>query len=103
MKMRSSSSLLAAAAAASVGILTVMMSSSSTTTTTLSVEAFNVQHATQTPKGLPTNRAAATSATFLEMVNPDEQPDPTTFREAEILGLRLMQEGNFAEALVGTC
>ena len=93
MKMPSSSLL-----AAAVGILTVMTSSSSS-----QVEAFNVQHATQTPKGLPTNRAAATSATFLEMVNPDEQPDPTTFREAEILGLRLMQEGNFAEALVGTC
>eukprot|EP00529_Nitzschia_sp_RCC80_P032244 CAMPEP_0113452352 /NCGR_PEP_ID=MMETSP0014_2-20120614/6802_1 /TAXON_ID=2857 /ORGANISM="Nitzschia sp." /LENGTH=219 /DNA_ID=CAMNT_0000343721 /DNA_START=155 /DNA_END=814 /DNA_ORIENTATION=- /assembly_acc=CAM_ASM_000159 len=97
MKVSSSSSvLLLAVAAFAVGILTVMTSSSSSS----QVEAFNVQHATQTPKGLPTNRAAATSATFLEMVNPDEQPDPTTFREAEILGLRLMQEGNFAEALV---
>jgi hypothetical protein len=31
----------------------------------------------------------------------EDAPDPTTFREAEILGLRLMQEGNFKEALVG--
>ena len=27
---------------------------------------------------------------------------PTTFREAEVLGLRLMQEGNYQEALDGT-
>lgn len=32
-----------------------------------------------------------------------DAPDPTSFREAEILGLRLMQEGNFEEALIGTC
>jgi hypothetical protein len=31
----------------------------------------------------------------------EDTPDPTTFREAEILGLRLMQEGSFEEALVG--
>ena len=30
-----------------------------------------------------------------------EVPDPRTFREAEVLGLRLMQEGSFEEALVG--
>jgi hypothetical protein len=32
----------------------------------------------------------------------EEIPDPTTFREAEVLGLRLMQEERFDEALVGT-
>ena len=32
----------------------------------------------------------------------EDIPDPTTFREAEVLGLRLMQEGRFEEALVGT-
>jgi hypothetical protein len=31
----------------------------------------------------------------------EDTPDPTTFREAEILGLRLMQEGSFEEALIG--
>ena len=29
-------------------------------------------------------------------------PEPTTFREAELLGLRQMQEGNYEEALKGT-
>ena len=32
----------------------------------------------------------------------EEIPEPTNFREAEVLGLRLMQEGRFDEALVGT-
>ena len=40
-------------------------------------------------------------ASPLQMVASDA-PNPTTFREAEVLGLRLMQEGNFEEALVGT-
>merc|ERR1711865_923547 len=30
----------------------------------------------------------------------EDIPDPTTFREAEVLGLRLMQEARFEEALV---
>jgi hypothetical protein len=55
--------------------------------------------------GMPTNarRSAETSATTTTMMMFNEDtPDPTTFREAEVLGLRLMQEGNFQEALVGT-
>ena len=54
---------------------------------------------------MPTNarRSAETSATTTTMMMFNEDtPDPTTFREAEVLGLRLMQEGNFQEALVGT-
>jgi hypothetical protein len=32
----------------------------------------------------------------------DSVPEPTTFREAEVLGLRLMQEGDYQGALDGT-
>jgi hypothetical protein len=39
------------------------------------------------------------SATRLTMAN----KNPTTFREAEVLGLKLMQEQKYAEALVGMC
>eukprot|EP00980_Cylindrotheca_fusiformis_P024739 scaffold12369_cov97-Cylindrotheca_fusiformis.AAC.5 len=54
------------------------------------------------PRGASgTMRSAETAATSMQMAA-NEVPDPTTFREAEILGLRLMQEGNFEEALVGT-
>ena len=35
----------------------------------------------------------------VQMAGIQETPDPTTFREAEILGLRLMQEGSFEDAL----
>lgn len=38
----------------------------------------------------------------LRMTDSSETPSPTTFREAEVLGLRLMQEGNYQEALDGT-
>eukprot|EP00428_Durinskia_dybowskii_P007582 CAMPEP_0170301634 /NCGR_PEP_ID=MMETSP0116_2-20130129/51082_1 /TAXON_ID=400756 /ORGANISM="Durinskia baltica, Strain CSIRO CS-38" /LENGTH=186 /DNA_ID=CAMNT_0010553467 /DNA_START=229 /DNA_END=786 /DNA_ORIENTATION=- len=44
-------------------------------------------------------RSAETTSTSMMMSAEDTQ-DPTTFREAEVLGLRLMQEGNFKEALV---
>ena len=47
-----------------------------------------------------TFRSAASASTSIQM-STEQFPDPTTFREAEILGLRLMQEGNFEEALVG--
>jgi len=46
-----------------------------------------------------TFRSAASASTSMQM-STEQFPDPTTFREAEILGLRLMQEGNFDEALV---
>ena len=32
----------------------------------------------------------------------DSVPEPATFREAEVLGLRLMQEGDYQGALDGT-
>ncbi len=35
-------------------------------------------------------------------VPPAQLPQPTNFREAEVLGLRLMQEGQFEQALTGT-
>ena len=40
------------------------------------------------------------SATTLYMS--DSPSDPVTFREAEVLGLRLMQEGDYQGALDGT-
>jgi hypothetical protein len=48
-----------------------------------------------------TFRSAESATTSMQM-SANEVPDPSTFREAEILGLRLMQEGNFDQALVGT-
>jgi hypothetical protein len=86
--------------------MTIMMMTSSSPSASFLVapigvvHGYNIPRVSTTPK--LTNRAAASATTFLEMVNPEEQPDPTTFREAEVLGLRLMQEGNFGEALVGT-
>ena len=38
----------------------------------------------------------------LSMADVEPNTSPTTFREAEVLGLRLMQEGNYEEALRGT-
>jgi len=52
----------------------------------------------QSPRSV---RILATTTTMRMLT--EETPDPSTFREAEVLGLRLMQEGNFQEALVGTC
>lgn len=46
-----------------------------------------------------TFRSAESASTTMQM-SAQDSPDPTTFREAEILGLRLMQEGNFEQALV---
>lgn len=43
--------------------------------------------------------ACSNSATALLMTEESRSPPPTTFREAEILGLKLMQEGNYEEAL----
>ena len=48
-----------------------------------------------------TFRPAETTVTTM-MMSTEDAPVPTTFREAEVLGLRLMQEGNFEEALIGT-
>ena len=50
-----------------------------------------------------THRVALETTTITSMMMIDEDiPDPSTFREAEVLGLRLMQEGSFEDALVGT-
>ena len=51
----------------------------------------------------PTTTAANSAAgTVMQMSSDDNAPNPMSFREAEILGLRLMQEGKFNDALVGT-
>lgn len=39
--------------------------------------------------------------TALLMTEEPEVSQPTTFREAEVLGLKLMQEGNYEDALKG--
>lgn len=62
-------------------------------------DGYTIPRSSNTPK--LTYRAAESASTFIQMTY-EEAPDPTTFREAEVLGLRLMQEGSFEEALVGT-
>lgn len=49
----------------------------------------------------PSTFRFAETTTNVMMSTEDVAPDPTTFREAEVLGLRLMQEGNFEQALIG--
>mmetsp|Transcript_1131 Transcript_1131/g.2505 ORF Transcript_1131/g.2505 Transcript_1131/m.2505 type:complete len:206 (-) Transcript_1131:143-760(-) len=64
---------------------------------TFSVEAYTVPRVSRTP--FVTCRSAESAATSMSMEY-EELPEPTNFREAEVLGLRLMQEGRFEEALV---
>jgi len=61
------------------------------------VDAYSIPRVSRTPK--ITYRSAESAVTSMSMTNEDI-PDPTTFREAEVLGLRLMQEARFEEALV---
>jgi len=61
------------------------------------VDAFSIPRVSRTPQ--ITYRSAETAVTSMSMTN-DNIPDPISFREAEVLGLRLMQEGSFEEALV---
>jgi len=69
-------------------------------TTTPFCHSYTVQHSRP---GTPlTFRVAAETTSTTMMMSAEDAPDPTSFREAEVLGLRLMQEGNFDEALVGT-
>lgn len=44
--------------------------------------------------------AHTAAVTSMMMITNEDIPDPSTFREAEVLGLRLMQEGDFEDALV---
>lgn len=61
------------------------------------VDSYSIPRVSRTPK--ITYRSAETAVTSMSMTN-DDIPDPTSFREAEVLGLRLMQEGSFEDALV---
>lgn len=61
------------------------------------VDAYSIPRVSKTPK--ITYRSAESAVTSMSMTNEDI-PDPASFREAEVLGLRLMQEGRFDEALV---
>jgi hypothetical protein len=63
------------------------------------VNALTIPRVSNTPSTKLTNICRV--ATSMMMTNEDI-PDPSTFREAEVLGLRLMQEGSFDDALVGT-
>lgn len=63
-------------------------------------QGYTVRYPSRSPPIPSQNiRSAETTSTSMMMSAEDTQ-DPTTFREAEVLGLRLMQEGNFKEALV---
>lgn len=62
------------------------------------LEAYTIPRVSRTP--FVTYRSAEAAITSMSMSN-EEIPEPTNFREAEVLGLRLMQEGRFDEALVG--
>lgn len=68
---------------------------------TYDVQAYTIPRVSRTP--MNTCRYAESAATSMSMTNEENIPDPTNFREAEVLGLRLMQEGRFEEALVGMC
>ena len=61
---------------------------------------------TSTPFGMvrPTvvGTAKQTATTPLTMIGTGEEAIPSTFREAEVLGLKLMQEEKYEEALKGT-
>merc|ERR1712194_882433 len=61
------------------------------------VEAYSIPRVSRTPR--ITYRSAESAVTTMSMSN-EEIPEPTNFREAEVLGLRLMQEGRFGEALI---
>jgi hypothetical protein len=69
----------------------------------LSAAAVSTSNAYMVPK-LPAQRPGLfrQAETALQMTIEQDAPVPTSFREAEVLGLRLMQEGNFQDALVGT-
>ena len=62
------------------------------------VEAYTIPRVSRTP--MVTYRLAESVANSMSMPSEDI-PNPTNFREAEVLGLRMMQEGRFEEALVG--
>lgn len=69
------------------------------TSTIILVLATSASAFTASPRGWGESTNAAPT-TKLDMTAP-EPSKPTTFREAEVLGLRLMQEGSFEEALDG--
>lgn len=73
------------------------------TTTTTSCHGYMIQHQRNHPVPMTSRPAATTTSSITTMLMTSEAgpSDPSTFREAEVLGLRLMQEGNFEEALVG--
>lgn len=75
-----------------IGALAVLL-------TAAPVASYTVRYSRTSP---PSTLRSAEAAVTTMMMSAEDAPDPTNFREAEVLGLRLMQEGNFDEALVGT-
>lgn len=51
-------------------------------------------------KGLPTTNNKVTALCLSAYDDDGSIPQPTSFREAEILGLRRMQDGNYIDALL---
>jgi hypothetical protein len=65
------------------------------------VSPSSVRSAEKSSSTASTTITSSSATTTMMRMLTDETPDPSTFREAEVLGLRLMQEGSFQEALVG--
>lgn len=57
---------------------------------------------TSTPFGVRPDLKNVAVGTTLTMTT-DDKVSPSTFREAEVLGLKLMQQQKYEEALKGTC
>ena len=89
----------------------------SPSSTSSSGPAIPQHHLHQTPAFVGSSCVSKTPsrtrpATALSMADDDasepeqqsqpQQPQPTTFREAEVLGLKFMQEGNYEDALKGS-
>ena len=53
------------------------------------------------PTNIWTNPSAASLKTPLTMTGAGDELNPSTFREAEVLGLKFMQERKYKEALDG--
>jgi len=64
------------------------------------VKALNIPKTVPNKPKLTNRDAAETTAVTSMMMTNEDIPDPSTFREAEVLGLRLMQEGSFEDALI---
>jgi hypothetical protein len=81
----------------------LLLTTAAAVTLSLSCHAYVVPRSKMArPLAFREAETRAFTASTTMMTAEDDAPNPESFREAEVLGLRLMQEGNFEEALVGT-